>query len=67
MKFQPKTLNFYMVLDLMYINIIQHTNFDLRIPLTTLVLKYINNFFKLCDEYYLSKTYSIHSSLSLFV
>ncbi len=38
-----------------------------RIPLTTLVLKYISNFLKLCDKYFLSQIYSIHLSFSLFV
>jgi hypothetical protein len=36
----------------MYINIIQYKNIHPRIPLTTLILKYICKFFKFCDKYY---------------
>ncbi len=36
----------------MYINIIHHKKIHPRIPLKTLVLKYICNFFKLCEKYY---------------
>jgi hypothetical protein len=35
-----------------YINIIQHKKIHPRIPFTTIVLKYICNFFKFCDKYY---------------
>jgi hypothetical protein len=36
----------------MYINIIHHKNIHPRIPLITLVLKYICNLFKFYDMYY---------------
>jgi len=36
----------------MYINIIHHKKFHPRNPITTLVLKYMCNFFKLYDNYY---------------
>jgi hypothetical protein len=39
----------------MYMNIVHHKKIDLRISLITLVLKYINTFFKLYDEYYFVK------------
>jgi hypothetical protein len=71
MNFQPKNLHLKMVLNFIYIyNIIHHRKkkkTQPKIPSTILVLKYIMQNFKLCDEYYFVTNIHYAISFSIFL